>query len=506
MAHTGRTLYLSAGTGGLIGGLLVLGVLALGLHAGDTQAATDRNSHATNSSAWKRTPAASVPEEAVGKGQPMPSLAPMLKRAVPAVVNIRTRGRVKVQNPLLNSPFFNDPFFRRFFGEPQQQGQQPQYRETQALGSGVIVNATKGYILTNDHVIENADQITVTLNDGRNFKAKVIGKDPDTDIAVLQIRAKGLTALPIADSSKLEVGDFVVAIGNPFGLQHTVTAGIVSALGRSGIGNPDSYQDYIQTDASINPGNSGGALVNLRGQLVGINSAILSRSGGNIGIGFAIPSDLARAVMEQIIEYGGVQRGRLGVIVQNLTPDLAKALGVKVNHGVVITQVEPHSSAARSGLKAQDVIVAVNGRPINDYRDLRNLIGLKRVGDKLAVKVVRNGNAEVIHTEVGKAPQTQASASSIEHLDKRLAGASFANLTSSQQKQLGFAHGVVVREVQPGSPAMEAGLRKHDVIVSVNRQPVKDVSEFEQQVREADHGELLFNVRRDGGAMFLLIK
>ncbi|HYW92212.1 MAG TPA: DegQ family serine endoprotease [Gammaproteobacteria bacterium] len=499
-----RSAHFPAGRSARLGSLLVLlGCLTISLYAAESQAATE----AKKDSGWNRTPATSIPEYSVSKGQPMPSLAPMLKHAVPAVVNIRTKGRVKVENPLMNSPFFNDPFFRRFFGEPQQQQQgQPQYRETQALGSGVIVDAKQGYILTNNHVIENADQITVTLNDGRNFKAKVIGKDPETDIAVLQIHAKNLTALPIADSNKLEVGDFVVAIGNPFGLQHTVTAGIVSALGRSGIGNPDSYQDYIQTDASINPGNSGGALVNLRGQLVGINSAILSRSGGNIGIGFAIPSDLARDVMHQIIKYGSVQRGRLGVIVQNLTPDLAKALGTKADHGVVITQVEPRSSAAKAGLKAQDVIVEVNGKTIANYRDLRNLIGLERVGDKLTIKVERDGSTKVFHTQVGKAPQTRASAASIQHLDKRLAGASFANLTSKEQQKLGFNHGVMVKDVQPGSPAMDAGLRQGDVIVSVNRQPVADVSDFEQQIRQANHGELLFNVRRNGGALFLLIK
>jgi serine protease Do/serine protease DegQ len=257
---------------------------------------------------------------AVVDGTPLPTLAPMVKRTAPAVVNIATRGSVEVGGG--TNPFMDDPFFRRFFDMPNQQG--PQRRQTQSAGSGVIVNAKEGLVLTNAHVIDGADEITVTLQDDRTFDAEVIGTDRASDIAVLRIPAEDLAELKLADSTLAEVGDFVVAIGNPFGLGHTVTSGIVSALGRSGI-NPDGYEDFIQTDASINPGNSGGALVNLRGELLGVNSAILSRSGGNIGIGFAIPSNMARSVMEQLLEFGEVRRGLLGVTILTITPDIGAA-------------------------------------------------------------------------------------------------------------------------------------------------------------------------------------
>ncbi|MDI3259412.1 MAG: trypsin-like peptidase domain-containing protein, partial [Sinobacteraceae bacterium] len=277
----------------------------------------------------------------------VPSLAPMLKNVLPAVVNIAVRSKVQIQNPLLN-----DPFFRRFFNIPDQ----PQEREEQAIGSGVIVDATKGYILTNNHVVAQADKVVVRLNDDRQFDAKIIGTDPQTDLAVLQIKADKLTALPLGDSDKLQVGDFVVAIGSPFNLRQTVTSGIVSGLGRTTDMDDGSYQDFIQTDASINPGNSGGALVDLRGELVGINSQILSSSGGSIGIGFAIPINLAKSVMSQLIAYGKVERGRIGIVGQDLTPELAKALGLKIEHGALVSRVLPGSPAAHAGLKAEDVI------------------------------------------------------------------------------------------------------------------------------------------------------
>src|SRR5512135_1761738 len=271
---------------------------------------------------------------------PVPSLAPMVKRVTPAVVNIATKGTVQEQNPLLN-----DPFFRRFFDVPNT----PQRRQFQSAGSGVIVDAKQGYIVTNAHVIENATEITVTLLDNRSLTAKVVGKDEGSDVAVLQVPANNLTALPIADSDKTEVGDFVVAIGNPFGLGHTVTSGIVSALGRSGI-NPEGYEDFIQTDASINPGNSGGALVNLNGQLVGINSAILSRTGGNIGIGFAIPSNMMKVVMNQLIKFGAVKRGVLGVNIQTLVPEIAQSMGLpEGTQGALVSQVVEGSAAERAG-------------------------------------------------------------------------------------------------------------------------------------------------------------
>jgi Do/DeqQ family serine protease len=322
-----------------------------------------------------------------GADSPMPSLAPMVKRVSPAVVNIATRGTVK-EKPSQRNPLLDDPFFRRFFDLPPDA--RPRERQFQSAGSGVIVDAKNGYIITNNHVVENASEITVTLLDDRSFTAKVIGADEGADIAVLQARQPNLVAMPLGDSSKLEVGDFVVAVGNPFGLQHTVTAGIVSALGRSGI-NPEGYEDFIQTDASINLGNSGGALVNLRGELVGINSAILSSTGGNIGIGFAIPVNMAKSVMEQLIKYGEVRRGILGVNLSNVRPEIAKRLGLSESSGALVVGVAQGSSAERAGVRTGDIINSVNGVTTKNPGDLRNAIGLLRVGDKVDLGLLREG-------------------------------------------------------------------------------------------------------------------
>jgi len=336
--------------------------------------------------------AAPIPE--VG-GAPVPSLAPMLSRITPGVVNIAVRGRVREQNPLLQ-----DPFFRRFFDLPQRQ--QSQERETQATGSGVIVDAAQGYILTNGHVVENATRIEVTTKDNRRFTARLIGTDTDTDVAVLQIPANNLTAVPLGDSDRLQVGDFVLAIGNPFGLGQTVTSGIVSALGRSGLGI-EGYEDFIQTDASINPGNSGGPLVNLYGQCVGINTAILAPGGGNIGIGFAVPINMARRVMDQLIRYGEVKRGRIGVAIQDLTPDIAQAMNTQHTTGAVIARVEPGSPAERAGLHSGDLVVAVNGVPVSSGTQLRNMIGLSRIGDQVDLTVDRNGAEQKVAVRVAQA-------------------------------------------------------------------------------------------------------
>lgn len=428
----------------------------------------------------------------------VPTLAPLVKKATPAVVNISATGKVEVRNPLMDSPLFEDPFFRRFFGEPDQGT--PRFREAQSLGSGVIVDAEQGYILTNAHVVQQADEIEVTLQDEREFLAKVVGADKETDVALLQIEADDLAELPLGDSDSMQVGDFVVAIGNPFGLRHTVTSGIVSAVGRSGIGNVDSYQNYIQTDASINPGNSGGALVDLQGELIGINTAILSRTGGNIGIGFAVPSNLAKRVMDQLIKYGEVERGRLGVIVQNLTPELAEAFDLKDNDGVVITDIEPDSSAAGAGLQAGDVIVGVNGREVRNYRDLRNTIGLLRVGEKVRLEVLREGKRRVIDTKVGAVPEDTVTASSeaegAEDLHPRLAGATFGNNPEGE--------GVVVMDVDPASEAARAGLRPDDLILSVNRQGIKDVAAFKRRVEGQD--QLLLFIERGRGRLYLALR
>src|SRR5215469_6099313 len=330
------------------------------------------------------------------EGSPVQSLAPMVSRITPGVVGISVRGRVREDNPLLQ-----DPVFRRFFNLQQQ----PIERETQAAGSGVIVDAAQGYVLTNAHVVENASSIEVTTKDNRQLKARLIGRDPDTDIAVLQIPTGGLTAVPIGDSDRLQVGDFVLAIGNPFGLGQTVTSGIVSALGRRGLGIED-YEDFIQTDASINPGNSGGPLVDLQGRVVGINTAILAPGGGNIGIGFAVPINMARQVMDQLISYGEIKRGRIGVAIQDLTPDLAQALGTRHTQGAVIARVEPGSPAERAGLRTNDLVVAINGAPMRSGTELRNRVGLSRIGDEVELTVERGGVERNVTVRIEQATTT----------------------------------------------------------------------------------------------------
>ena len=330
------------------------------------------------------------------EGSPVQSLAPMVSRITPGVVGISVRGRVREDNPLLQ-----DPVFRRFFNLQQQ----PIERETQAAGSGVIVDAAQGYVLTNAHVVENASSIEVTTKDNRQLKARLIGRDPDTDIAVLQIPTGGLTAVPIGDSDRLQVGDFVLAIGNPFGLGQTVTSGIVSALGRRGLGIEDC-EDFIQTDASINPGNSGGPLVDLQGRVVGINTAILAPGGGNIGIGFAVPINMARQVMDQLISYGEIKRGRIGVAIQDLTPDLAQAIGTRHTEGAVIARVEAGSPAERAGLRPNDLIVAINGAPMHSGTELRNRVGLSRIGDAVELTLERGGVERNVTVRIEQATTT----------------------------------------------------------------------------------------------------
>jgi Do/DeqQ family serine protease len=332
--------------------------------------------------------AAPIPEFAGGV---VPSLAPMLKNVTPGVVGIAVKGRQRIENPLLE-----DPFFRRFFNVPQ--GQE-NYAETQATGSGVIVDAAQGYVLTNAHVVAHETSITITTKENRKFAAKLVGRDPETDVAVIKIDSDHLTAVPLGDSDKLQVGDFVVAIGNPFGLGQTVTSGIVSALGRSGLGI-EGYEDFIQTDASINPGNSGGALVDLKGDLVGINTAILAPGGGNIGIGFAVPINMARKAMDQLVRYGEVKRGHIGIRIQDLTPDLAQAMNTKQVDGAVIAQVEPGSPADRAGLKTGDLVIAANGVAVRSGTQLRDAIGLTRVGEELALTIDRNGNERNVAVKV----------------------------------------------------------------------------------------------------------
>jgi serine protease DegQ len=329
----------------------------------------------------------SLSAPAISQEQAVPTLAPMLREVTPGVVNIAVRTRGVAENPLLK-----DPFFRRFFDIPDEL-EQP--REMSATGSGVVVDARRGYVLTNNHVVAEADAIEVTTKNNQRFRAKLVGRDPGTDVAVLQIQGQGLQAVQFGDSDRLEVGDYVVAIGNPFGLGQTVTSGIVSALGRGGL-RVEGYEDFIQTDASINPGNSGGALVDLRGRLIGINTAILAPSGGNVGIGFAVPINMARAVMDQLIEYGEIRRGRIGIAVQDLTPEIATAMRVGAGEGAVVAQVAPGSSAERAGLKRGDVVVAIDGVQIHSATQVRNHVGLKRIGQPVALTVIRDGSRRVL--------------------------------------------------------------------------------------------------------------
>jgi len=424
---------------------------------------------------------------------PTSSIAPMLEEVLPAVVNISTRTRIKVRR----HPLLDDPFFRHFFDIPDRQDKQ---RQKQSLGSGVIVDAGRGYVLTNHHVIEGADEITVTLRDQRQFTAQIVGNDPEVDLALLRIDAKDLTALPRADSDQVRVGDFVVAIGNPFGLSQTVTYGIVSALGRSGLGI-EGIEDFIQTDASINPGNSGGPLVNMNGELVGINTAIVGPSGGNIGIGFAIPVNMASVIMTQLAKYGEVRRGQLGLVTQDLTSELASAFGLQQSGGAVVAQVIPGSAAERAGLRSGDVIVSLGNRNVTSSSDLRNAVGLLRVGTQIELGVMRNGRKLTLRAVISDPVE---SATSAEKLSEHLSGATLGPINDSHPLA-GRVQGVQVLTVQHNSPAWSAGLRANDIIESVNQKSVSSLDDVAKAVKR-NSDALLLNVRRDNLSMFIVIR
>jgi serine protease Do/serine protease DegQ len=364
----------------------------------------------------------------------------------------------------------------------------------------VIVDAREGLVITNNHVIRGADEITVSLHDGRNFQAEIVGTDPATDVALIKIPPENLSALPLADSDALRVGDFVVAIGNPFGLGQTVTSGIVSALGRSGLGI-EGYEDFIQTDASINPGNSGGALVNLRGELVGINTAIFSpgQNPGNVGIGFAIPSNMVKQISDQLLEFGEVRRAYLGVQMQDITPELASAFGLNVQEGAVVTHVMPDSAAAEAGLKVGDVVTAVDGARLSNADSLRNTIGLMMVGQKVKLDIVRDGKKQTLTAQVTPSKEVQTNGT----VHPKLSGATFGDIEEGSP-YFGRVEGIMVYSVKRGSPAWRAGLRSEDVITSVNRQNVTTLESFKPLVHNAD--QLLLNIVRGRQAMFLLLK
>lgn len=411
-----------------------------------------------------------------GRAGEIPTLAPMLAEVTPGVVNIAVISRAQdYDNPLLR-----DPFFRRFFNLPDP-------RPTISAGSGVIVDAAQGYVITNHHVIQRADQVVVTTRDRRRFNARLVGSDPGTDIALLKIDADNLKAIPFGDSDALRVGDFVVAIGNPFGLGQTATSGIVSALGRTGL-NVEGYEDFIQTDASINPGNSGGALVNLRGELVGINTAIIAPSGGNVGIGFAVPSNMARRVMDQLIRFGEVRRGWLGLTVQDLTPDLAKALGVSLTEGAVVVEVAEGSPAEKAGLKPRDIITSINGRAMRTSSEVRNELGLTPVGERVEIRVLREGKPLILTARIGEVGGPGGGGVAV----PQLAGARLVEVQRGGRPQ-----GVGVVSVERDSEAWRLGLRRGDVIIAVNQKRVASLGELREALKDADRTLALTIVRGD---------
>ncbi len=429
--------------------------------------------------------------------------APILEPALPAVVSITSSRVVKAPQ----SPFFNDPFFQQFFGD--QFPRTPQEQREMGLGSGVIISPD-GYILTNNHVVEKSTDIKVILSDKRRLPGKVVGTDPKTDIAVVKIAATGLPTIRLGDSSKLHVGDYAFAIGNPFGVGETATMGIISATGRNGLSIED-YEDFIQTDAAINPGNSGGALLNANGELIGINTAILSGgSGGNQGIGFAIPINMAKYVMDQILKHGKVVRGYIGVGIQEVTPDLAKAFHVPAEKGALVGNVDPNSPGAKAGLQRGDIITELNGEPVSGPNELRLKIGTMTPGTTVHLKVNRNGEARDVALTLGESPSGKTAAAAPGQAENSpMRGVEVDNLTPDIREQLGLkpdVKGVVVSDVPQGSPAADADLQRGDVIEQINRQNVNSVSDYRRLVEAAGKQTIVLLVNRQGSTTFMVVQ
>lgn len=467
-----------------------------------------------------------TPEVAAPSPAPSPALAVASTNSTPAsfpandtfiavaklarasVVNIASSQKSKESSERFFNPFFDDPMFRRFFGEPpERRGPAPREHREQGLGSGVIVSAD-GYILTNNHVVEQADDIKVLLPDKRTFKAKIVGTDPKTDVAVIKIDARDLPTLVWGDSSQLQVGELVLAVGNPFGLNQTVTMGIISAVGRANMGIVD-YEDFIQTDAAINPGNSGGALVNLRGELIGINTAIFSRTGGNMGIGFAIPSNMAKSVMNSLIKYGKVVRGWLGVSIQEVTQDLAKEFGVSDTTGALVADVMDDSPAAKAKLQRGDIITAYNGVKIKDPAHLRSLVADTPPETTVTITVWRDKESRDMKLTVGELPKDLAKVSrggAEGRGDHALAGVTVEPLSDRPGKGTRKDGGVAVTDVEPDSPADRAGLRPGDVIREINRKPIRNIHDFDRAVSQLDaKSSALLLITRENATIYMSI-
>jgi Do/DeqQ family serine protease len=416
----------------------------------------------------------------------VPSLAPMLDKATPAIVSISVEGTQVSRQRV-------PEMFKNYFGGKDEQVQE---RPFKGLGSGVIIDAKEGYVVTNNHLVANADEITVKLTDGREFKAKKLGADEQSDIALLKIAPDALIAMPLADSDELRVGDFVVAIGNPFGLNQTVTSGIVSALGRSGL-NIGGYENFIQTDAAINRGNSGGALVSLRGELVGINTAIFGPNGGNVGIGFAIPTNMMKSLTDQIIEFGEVRRGLLGIMGQDIDSGLADAMNLDASQGAFVSEVSPDSAAEKGGILAGDIITEINGRPVVSFQELRAKVASKGAGAELELTVLRKGKSEKIDVILSHATQNIVIAKEIH---PALEGATLTNGKTQQGDS-----GIVISDLEARSPATRIGLQDGDVIIGINRKKVDTLMQLRTELDGAK-GVIALNIKRGISSLYLVIR